>query len=196
MVQVKKDAVRNRILETADRLFQKSSYIAATMSQIAKEAELASSTIYVYFPSKLDVALSIFEPWIIAQLDETEARALTVSDNRKRLEYVLTRLWRDIPLENNNYFNNLMQALAISTIDDNYKPTILLALKERVSAMIQSCLPPQRAEQFDTASFTHLAVMAFDGFVINGHLNPDSVGNARLIASTCDMILGPSTPQP
>lgn len=191
MVQIKKDSVRNRILESADRLFQEKGYLAATIGQIAKEAEMAGSAIYVYFPSKLAIAIAIFEPRIIAKLDETEAAAARIRNKRTRLAYVLRSLWRDIPMENNNYFNNLIQALVVSSHDDTYRPTILAELKSRVAALIRTCLTPERAAVLDVDAVAHLAVMAFDGFVINAHLNPHEVGRDDLIEATCDMILGP-----
>ena len=66
MVQVKKEAVRQRILDTADRLFYQKGFIATTIGQIAKDAQMAASAIYVYFPSKLEIALALFEPRIVA----------------------------------------------------------------------------------------------------------------------------------
>ncbi|MFC0303458.1 TetR/AcrR family transcriptional regulator [Rhizorhabdus histidinilytica] len=190
MVQVKKEAVRQRIIETADRLFHQKGFIATTIGQIAKDAQMAGSAIYVYFPSKLDIALAIFEPRIIAEMDVTEKASMRIKDKRARLAYILKRLWHDIPLQNNNYFNNLIQALVISSNDENYKPTILLEIKTRIGAMIGTCLSPERAAAFDIDAFTQLAVMAFDGFVINGHLNPAEVGSDRIIDLTCSMILG------
>ncbi|HEY0686097.1 MAG TPA: TetR/AcrR family transcriptional regulator [Steroidobacter sp.] len=191
MVQVKKDSVRARILETADRLFQQKGFIAATIGQIAKEAQMASSAIYVYFPSKLDIALAIFEPKMIAELEVTQAKASRMKDPRKRLAYILSRLWHDIPLQNNNYFNNLIQALVVSSRDDNYRPTILMELKTRIAQMVSTCVSEQRLAELDLDAFTDLAVMAFDGFVINGHLNPNIVGGKRVIDMACQMILGP-----
>lgn len=191
MVQVKKEAVRQRILDTADRLFHQKGFIATTIGQIAKDAQMAASAIYIYFPSKLDIALAIFEPRIIAEMDVTEQAARRIKDKRARLIYILKRLWHDIPLQNNNYFNNLIQALVVSTSnDDSYKPTILLEIKTRIGSMIETCLTPERAAVFDLDAFTQLSVMAFDGFVINGHLNPAEVGSDRIIELTCSMILG------
>jgi AcrR family transcriptional regulator len=191
MVQVKKDSVRVRILETADRLFQQRGFIAATIGQIAKEAQMASSAIYVYFPSKLDIALAIFEPKIKAELEVTQAKAKRIKDKRKRLAYILTRLWHDIPLQNNNYFNNLIEALVVSSNDENYRPTIFLELKTSIEQMVSTCVSDERLTELDLDAFTDLAVMAFDGFVINGHLNPAKVGGERVINMVCSMILGP-----
>ncbi len=191
MVQVKKEAVRQRILDTADRLFHQKGFIATTVGQIAKDAQMAASAIYVYFPSKLEIALALFEPRIVEEMNVTEKASGRIKDKRTRLAYILKRLWHDIPLQNNNYFHNLIQALVISSNEENYRPTILNEMKTRVGAMVGTCLTPERAAIFDVDAFTQLAVMSFDGFVINGHFNPYEVGSDRIIELTCSMILGP-----
>jgi hypothetical protein len=35
-----------------------------------------------------------------------------------------------------------------------------------------------------------MAVMTFDGFVINGHLDPESACTPQMIETACNMILG------
>jgi AcrR family transcriptional regulator len=190
VVQVKKELVRNRILATAELLFQKQGYIATTMAQVAKRARVASATIYVYFPSKLDVALALFEPWLNERMSKIELEVRAVRDSRTRLDLVLTRLWRDIPLEQNNYINCLMEALAISSKDEHYKPIILYRMRDQIRKLIDDCIPEARRKHFDTAAFAHIAVMAFDGFVINGHLNPSAMGDGVIVRAACDLILG------
>jgi len=46
------DSRRKEILDAAQRLFWKNGYPGTSIPQIAKEAELAPGTIYLYFPSK------------------------------------------------------------------------------------------------------------------------------------------------
>jgi len=191
VVQVKKETVRNRILATADLLFQKQGYIATTMAQVAKRARVASATIYVYFPSKLEIALAIFEPWLNERMMKIEVEAQRIADPRARLELVLTRLWRDIPLEQNNYINCLIEALTISSKDEHYKPIILYRMRDQIRKLVGDCVPADRQKYFDAAAFAHIAVMAFDGFVINGHLNPSAMVDGVIVGAACDMVLGP-----
>src|SRR5688500_1218151 len=95
------------------------------MSRIAKEAGVASSTIYVYFPSKLDVALDIFQPWLEHELAKTASGSREFRSPRTRLEFILRRLFCEIPAEQNNYLNVFLQALSVSSYDGSYKPTVL-----------------------------------------------------------------------
>jgi AcrR family transcriptional regulator len=190
MAQVKKEAVRSRILEAASRLFEEKGYVGATMGQISARARLSTANIYVYFPSKLDIAFAIFTPWIEERIAQTEIEAASIRNPRKRLAHVLARIWRDIPYERNSYFNNFIQAIAVSTMNDGYTPKILLTMRDRVGSMIASCLPEERRDQLDLESIAHLAVMAFDGFVINGHLDPTTSCTDNVIDAVCALILG------
>ena len=52
---------RERILAAAERVFAKRGFFAARVSEIAKDAGVADGTIYLYFKSKDDVLISLFE---------------------------------------------------------------------------------------------------------------------------------------
>lgn len=52
---------RSRILEAAERIFARHGFFAARVSEIAKEAGVADGTIYLYFKSKDDLLISLFE---------------------------------------------------------------------------------------------------------------------------------------
>ena len=63
-MRVKRDSVREAILASAVQHFSNEGFLRATISGIAKDAGTAASNVYVYFPSKLDLALAVFEPWL------------------------------------------------------------------------------------------------------------------------------------
>ena len=52
---------RERILSAAERIFARHGFFAAKVSDVAKEAGVADGTIYLYFKSKDDVLISLFE---------------------------------------------------------------------------------------------------------------------------------------
>lgn len=52
---------RERILASAERVFAKRGFFAARVSEIAKDAGVADGTIYLYFKSKDDLLISLFE---------------------------------------------------------------------------------------------------------------------------------------
>ena len=54
-MQVKKDEIRNNILDTAQRLFIKRGYENTSMKQIAERSNISKSNIYRYFRSKEEI---------------------------------------------------------------------------------------------------------------------------------------------
>src|SRR3954469_19720919 len=52
---------RERILTAAERIFARHGFFAARVSEIAKDAGVADGTIYLYFKSKDDLLISLFE---------------------------------------------------------------------------------------------------------------------------------------
>jgi AcrR family transcriptional regulator len=52
---------RQRILETADRLFYQEGFRTVGVDRIIAEAEVAKATLYVHFPSKDDLILAVLE---------------------------------------------------------------------------------------------------------------------------------------
>ena len=52
---------RERILDAAEQIFARHGFFAAKVSDVAKEAGVADGTIYLYFKSKDDLLISLFE---------------------------------------------------------------------------------------------------------------------------------------
>jgi AcrR family transcriptional regulator len=72
MVQHKKAAVRDAILEGAFRLFSEHGYAATTLAAIAKSAEVSQGNIYIYFGSKLEILYAIYDPWLRSRIEKLE----------------------------------------------------------------------------------------------------------------------------
>lgn len=58
-------AKRERILDAAERVFAHRGFFAAKVADIAREAGVADGTIYLYFKSKDDLLISLFESRIV-----------------------------------------------------------------------------------------------------------------------------------
>ena len=72
--QRKKLATRERIRASALRLFQQQGYEATTVEEIAAAAGVSHVTVFRYFPTKEDVALSdSYDPVIVERLQQTPA---------------------------------------------------------------------------------------------------------------------------
>ncbi len=56
---------REQILKAALEIFTQKGYAAATIPEIAKAADIAAGTIYLYYPSKRDLFVSVIKNFII-----------------------------------------------------------------------------------------------------------------------------------
>lgn len=76
---------RERILSAAERIFARHGFFAAKVSDVAKEAGVADGTIYLYFKSKDDLLISLFERRM-QQVNETlKAAVERVASPREQL---------------------------------------------------------------------------------------------------------------
>jgi AcrR family transcriptional regulator len=191
MAQVKKPEVRDAILNAAFELFSQKDYAQTTLAEIARAANLSTSNIYVYFGSKLDVLWAVMSPWLFRQIELLDLELARIKEPRARIERLLTALWSDIPSADNNLAANLVQGLALTGPADNYSRELLRFLESRVTRMLEESLPPERRVVLGKDdAFAHLALMAFDGFVLGVRLRGRSERLPEVVRVTADLLLG------
>lgn len=78
-VAVEKLSVRNRLLETANRLFYEHGYKATGINEVIKEAGIAKASFYHHFKTKEDLLIMTLEQRHERMM--TEVRAVTSSGN-------------------------------------------------------------------------------------------------------------------
>jgi len=66
---------RERILAAAERIFARHGFFASKVAEIAKEAGVADGTIYLYFKSKDELLISLFEDRM-AQVNDALGKAI------------------------------------------------------------------------------------------------------------------------
>ena len=76
---------RERILLAAERIFARHGFFAARVSEIAKEAGVADGTIYLYFKSKDDLLISLFEQLMTQVNEALRAAVEKVNSPREQL---------------------------------------------------------------------------------------------------------------
>lgn len=189
MVQIKKDAVRKRILKSAAEHFQKRGYNSASISQIAATAKTAPATLYVYYPSKIDLAFAVFEPWIKERFQSVRKEVLAAESGRAQLHCCLKAIWQDIPNAQNNFFNSFIQAIASSSLDGGYKPSVLNFMKEEIIDVLEMVSTDQAIKRLNNHALAALIVMAFDGFVINAGLPASDDQTEKIIDQVIDLIM-------
>jgi TetR/AcrR family fatty acid metabolism transcriptional regulator len=97
---MKNPVKRSNILASAIRVFARQGYYNTTVAMIARGAEVADGTIYLYFNSKEDILISIFEE-SIERVIKTQLRALrradTFAEKLRTFAMVHLQLIRDHP---------------------------------------------------------------------------------------------------
>ncbi|WP_158598361.1 TetR/AcrR family transcriptional regulator [Falsibacillus albus] len=68
----KKQETKNRILKSAKKLFFENGYDYTTTEEIAREAEVASGTIFNYFDSKAEILIEAFADDFMEEMDQHE----------------------------------------------------------------------------------------------------------------------------
>lgn len=114
---------------------------------------------------------------------------------RRRLALVLRTLWRDLPAESNGFANNIMHTVSGTTSGEGYRPTLLQWAETRMAAIIRDAVPAGRRRLLGPGRFSHILMMAFDGFVINHHLNPRAPCGDDTIEAMVSLLLGPRLPR-
>lgn len=189
MAQVKKTEVRQALLECAFRLFSRCGYNDTTLSQIAAEAGVSTANVYVYFQSKLEMLFAIYEPWLRQRILSLEEEIATLTSPQDRLRRLLNAVWRELPSESNGFANNVMQAISSARPGEGYRPTLLQWAESRIEAMLREILPGERQRLLGDSRLSHVLMMAFDGFVINQHLNPRMPCSDQTIDAMVELLL-------
>jgi len=76
----------NKIIQAAIKVFARTGFFNARISDIAKEAKVADGTIYLYFNNKYDILLSLFEEEISKIIVQVKQAIDKETDPRKMME--------------------------------------------------------------------------------------------------------------
>lgn len=183
MAQTKKGDVHEAILAAAFAQFSARGYGETTIPAIAAAAGISTANVYRYFPSKLAILYTVYEPWLVGRLDRLGNTLSAIVDPRLRLERLLLALWRDFPRATHGFANNVMQALSSSAQGEPYDPRLRRLFQGRVADWISSSLG---VSVENGRLIAGVALMAFDGFAMNARL----AGGTRFDAKTARLIAG------
>jgi len=75
-----------RIIDAATKIFAEKGFFQAKVSDIAREAQVADGTIYLYFENKDDILISLFEEQMKVVLEDMRAQVLKEKDAIKKIE--------------------------------------------------------------------------------------------------------------
>jgi TetR/AcrR family fatty acid metabolism transcriptional regulator len=90
---------RDRILAAATRVFARHGFFGAQVADVASAADVAAGTVYLYFRSKDDLLISIFEKTMASAIADGRAALAGIEDPVERLRRIarmhLARLGSD-----------------------------------------------------------------------------------------------------
>ena len=90
---------RDLILRAATKLFARRGFFNTQVADVAREAGIAAGTVYLYFQSKDDLLISIFERTMVQGIEAARQALVGVSDPVERLRQLarvhLERLGQD-----------------------------------------------------------------------------------------------------
>ena len=190
MAQVKKAHVKEAILNSALRLFQKKGYVATTTAQIAKAAKVSEANLYVYFNSKFDVLLALYEPWLRERIHRLEGKVENESDPRLRLKMILATLWCELVDGDNGLTLNFYQALSTTARNEGYRPDLLRWTEARVGALVLLAIPESRRSELADRGLAQMLMMVKVGLANRFYLNSINFDVDALIDLMCDFIVG------
>jgi len=187
VVQVKKTLVRQAILDSAYDLLSERGYNRTTLQDIAVSAGTGVSSVYSYFPSKLHLLYAVVEPWYKDAFARLERKVRGARTPRAKLRAIMLGVWRDIPSENIQLANSLMEALATADPAQPKPVPLLRWTEEKLTGMVADALS-EDSRQLDHEAISTILIMAYDGFVINRRLN-DLRDIERLSDAMCDVLI-------
>jgi AcrR family transcriptional regulator len=108
-------AAKQRLLETADRLFYQEGFRAVGIDRIIVEAGVAKMTLYTYFPSKDDLIVAVLqyrEAQVLAFFRAAMARHATRTTDPLRAFFAALKEWFESPGFRGCAFQNAAAELA------------------------------------------------------------------------------------
>jgi TetR/AcrR family fatty acid metabolism transcriptional regulator len=91
MARKRSDDKRQRILTAAAKVFARKGYHGARVSEIARRADVADGTIYLYFRNKEDILVSLFDEVMIEHLRQAREEVNALQGAPEKLRAIARR---------------------------------------------------------------------------------------------------------
>lgn len=122
----KKEETRQKVIDTAMKLFYQQGFDATTLEQIAEEADIARKTLYNHFPVKEDIIVEHLNRFVWKRAPEIDRLIQEHTDARSRIVAVLNRLieWTEQLMTKEIfriYISYLMQNVLTASYDEIHK---------------------------------------------------------------------------
>jgi len=132
---------RERITSTANRLFYTQGYNSTGINQIIKEAEVAKSSLYQYFPSKEDLLVEYLEE--TAKITNSTLKSIADKQNTPREKILgLFDFLLDFSIQNDFMGCNFLNIAAEIPQDEGRVKAIIRNQKNQVRNLFAEILKP------------------------------------------------------
>ena len=190
MAQVKKPKVRKAIIASAYRLFRDRTYLRTSVAEIARDASIVPSNVYVYFNSKFEIFYAVYEPWLKKRLVRLEHELSAIKDPNQKLAHIINAVWVRMPTEDKGFANNLMQAVSTTDKDEPFRSDLLARSEKTLSQLLQTALPDARMDAEECDRLAHILLMAFDGFIVRSHVGGTRPDMVQIVATMAKLTVG------
>jgi AcrR family transcriptional regulator len=178
--RVKKSDARQRIVETAERMFYSDGIRAVGIDRIIAEAEVAKMSLYNHFPSKDDLILAVLEYREVkfdGMFEAWMGRHLSQGKDRLRAFFAALRDWFESPGFRGCMFINARVELA----DPEHAASKFSAThKMRFHRMLRAILEASKGEELAETLAPAVALLV-EGAIVTAVMSqsPDSADVAR-----------------
>jgi len=135
--QKRKPDKRAQIIEAAVKVFASRGFHKSRVADVARAADVADGTIYLYFKSKDDILISIFEEKMSDMIDQAELVISNIADPLEKL-YQLARFHMENVERHKDVAKVLQVELRLSnTFMKEYKPVRLKQYMDIIGRVIE-----------------------------------------------------------
>lgn len=169
--------VENReevILKAAHTLFQRFGFEKTTMDEIAQEAGIAKGSVYLDFPSKHDILLSLIRQLMAQRLTEIQETVSNTPKTHPRLNLLHFLMCRHA----SNVYDTAQESalnpeiMALTRIHMKEKcQDYFLAMRQNVTNLIQEAMNRKEMPEGDPARQAELFMLGFSAIMPPYHRN-------------------------
>ncbi|MBC8179425.1 MAG: TetR/AcrR family transcriptional regulator [Deltaproteobacteria bacterium] len=163
--KVSKENTKNRIIESAKKLFADKGYQKTTVMDISRQAGLSEAALYDYFQGKEDLLLTIPDLWVLELIGDLKEQLFgikgAINKLRKFLWWYLRRV-EEAPLDAKIVYlflktnANFMKTEVYSNVKTLYSYLIEILEEGRGSGEIKSDLNPYFARDIFVGTMEHI----------------------------------------
>lgn len=169
---------RQRIIETASRLFYNQGYNSTGINQVIKEAKVAKASLYQHFPSKEDLLIEYLK---ISSDTTNKALNATVEKQTTPKEKVLSLFDFLITFSRQNNFQgcNFLNVAAEIPKDDEKVKALIRQQKNNIRSLLSDILKPLEKQNLADELY-----LLFDAALISSKVYGDvwPIKTARAVA--------------